>query len=182
MTGINIDKTAPSVAITSPANGASYTLGQAVAASYTCSDGLSTVASCSGTTAAGAGINTASVGTKSFSVTATDKAGNSAPSTVSYTVGYVFGGFLQPIQAPVATFKAGSTIPVKFKLTNASGAAVTTATAQVSANGAPQGSAEWDGEQYHFNLKTKGLPSGSLTISVALNDGTTKSVTVTLKP
>ena len=38
-----------------------------------------------------------------------------------------------------------------------------------------------DGQQYHFNLSTKGLPLGPLTIGVSLDDGTVRSVSVTLK-
>jgi hypothetical protein len=97
-------------------------------------------------------------------------------------VTYTFGGFRQPLLPPVTSFKSGSTIPVKFTLMDASGDLVSTAVAQVSVNGGPSlGTAMWDGEQYHFNLKTTGLPLGALTIIVTTDDGMTHSVTVTLK-
>jgi hypothetical protein len=38
ITGIKIDKVAPTVSIATPANGASYTIGQTVLASYSCAD------------------------------------------------------------------------------------------------------------------------------------------------
>jgi hypothetical protein len=83
-----VDKTPPTIAITAPANGDVYPLGQVVTADYSCSDeaGGSGIATCSGTVADGAAIDTASVGEKSFTVEATDAAGNSASKSVTYTV------------------------------------------------------------------------------------------------
>ncbi|WP_246581242.1 PxKF domain-containing protein [Deinococcus aestuarii] len=69
--------------------------------------------------ASGAAIDTASVGPKTFTVDATDRAGNAAtPVTVRHTVAYPFRGFLQPVDnLPTAnTVKAGSVVPVKFGL------------------------------------------------------------------
>jgi hypothetical protein len=79
---------APSVQISSPANGARYTRGQIVRASYVCrerTDGPG-IASCIGTVADGQPINTTNPGTHRFSVTATSKDGQTHTSTVSYTV------------------------------------------------------------------------------------------------
>ena len=82
------DTTSPGVAITSPAEGASFSQGQAVAASYSCADpdGASDVTSCAGPVAPGARIDTGSVGAKTFTVSAADRAGNRAEKTVHYTV------------------------------------------------------------------------------------------------
>jgi hypothetical protein len=60
-------------------------------------------------------------GTGSFTATcsgASDKAGNTGSASVSYTVGYRWSGFLQPIDnlPTVNTVKAGSAIPVTFSL------------------------------------------------------------------
>jgi hypothetical protein len=79
----------PQITITSPANGASYTLGSTVLAAYRCGEGgiTSPIATCNGTVANGQPIDTSSTGTKSFTVTATDKAGNQTTKTVKYTVG-----------------------------------------------------------------------------------------------
>jgi hypothetical protein len=86
VTGIDIDLTAPTATITTPADGATYALGQSVSAVYGCSDALSGMASCSGTVPPGSAIDTATPGTKSFSVAATDKAGNLTTTIVTYSV------------------------------------------------------------------------------------------------
>lgn len=85
-TGINIDLTAPTVAISVPTDGATYAKGSTVAASFTCSDAGSGISKCTGTVANGAAINTASKGSKSFAVTATDVSGLTTKSTYTYTV------------------------------------------------------------------------------------------------
>jgi hypothetical protein len=83
-----VDVTAPQVTLTTPSQGAVYDLGQDVTASYSCTDedGGSGLASCTGTVANGAKIDTTSVGEKSFTVSATDNAGNPASTTVTYSV------------------------------------------------------------------------------------------------
>src|SRR6266700_3398619 len=103
-----MDKRAPSITLTQRAT-ATYLLNQVVAASYSCSD---------------AAIDTSSAGTKTFTVKATDNVGNTISQSVSYTVNYAFSGFLVPVNNPstVNTGKAGRAYPVKFQLTDASGA------------------------------------------------------------
>jgi hypothetical protein len=62
--------------------------GQQIAASFSCADepNGSGLASCNGTVPNGSPIDTATPGQKTFTVTATDKAGNSASLTRTYTV------------------------------------------------------------------------------------------------
>ena len=85
--GVNpVDNEPPTITLSSPVAGASYALNSAVNASFTCADRESRVASCIGTTASGAAIDTASTGPKTFVVTATDAVGNSSSRSVSYTV------------------------------------------------------------------------------------------------
>ena len=61
-------------------------VGQEVAADYSCSDDGSGVASCVGSVANGSPLDTGSPGDKTFTVNATDKAGNQASKSVSYSV------------------------------------------------------------------------------------------------
>lgn len=175
---INVDKTAPVVTIVGTTDGSSYLLGDEPTVSCSTTDALSGV-----DVEATAVVTGGPVG--AFSVTcdgATDLAGNTASATTAaFTVTYDFCGFKQPLLAPVQTFKAGSTVPVKFCVQDASGAFVGGVVAEVYANGVLQGEAKQTDDGYHFNLRTKGMSKGPLLIEVRLDDGTTHAIEVALK-
>jgi alpha-tubulin suppressor-like RCC1 family protein len=78
--GAPVDTKAPTVAITSPANGAAYKQGARVLAEYACSD------TCTATAARGAAVDTRAAGRHTFTVSARDAAGNVTRRTVTYTV------------------------------------------------------------------------------------------------
>jgi acyl-CoA synthetase (AMP-forming)/AMP-acid ligase II len=63
-------------------------------------------------------INTATVGARTVTCTATDNAGNTASATLSYQVIYNFTGFFQPVDnlPTLNQVTAGRAIPVKFSL------------------------------------------------------------------
>jgi hypothetical protein len=118
--GIHIDKTNPTLnASVSPnpvlLNGSATALaGEA--------DSLSGIASANCDP-----VNTGSVGSKSVNCSASDKAGNSATASASYSVVYAFDGFSAPVNndGVLNIAKAGQTIPLKWRLTDASGSPVT---------------------------------------------------------
>jgi probable HAF family extracellular repeat protein len=120
---VRLDKTAPGVDIASPANSAEYKLGEVVTADYACSDGGSGVDSCSGPVPAGANVDTASIGQKTFAVEGKDRAGNVTSESNVYSVIYDFGGFFSPVDNPdvLNRVQAGSAIPVKFDLSGDQG-------------------------------------------------------------
>lgn len=120
VSGINIDKTAPVVSLVGgPVNGASYFFGF-VPAAPTCaaSDALSGLdGACS---VSGYGFT---VGSHTVTASATDKAGNAASASASYTVAaWTLRGFYQPVDMPTPTkliyntVKGGSTVPLKFEI------------------------------------------------------------------
>jgi hypothetical protein len=77
----------PTAKITTPPTGTSYTYGQVVPASYTCTAGTGgTLKTCVGTVADGADIATTPLGTHTFLVTATDTDGQVGVASSSYTV------------------------------------------------------------------------------------------------
>jgi uncharacterized repeat protein (TIGR01451 family) len=94
---INIDTTPPVVSgITLSPSGSSYSVGQTVTATYSCSDALSGIVQCgsktysSGTPNTGnlnTTIDTSKSGSQTFTVTAVDAAGNQTTQSVNYTVG-----------------------------------------------------------------------------------------------
>jgi hypothetical protein len=115
-----VDRTPPTITITTPAQGADYLLGSVVPADYACADASpgSGIAVCRGDVPNGGALDTSSVGPKTFTVPALDGARNDAIASRSYRVVYDFRGFFAPIEAPpaVTRFKAGETVPVKFSL------------------------------------------------------------------
>ena len=82
------DLTGPSVTLVVPAEGARYGQQKTVAADFTCDDpdGAANVASCLGTVADGASLDTVFAGPRSFTLTATDGGGNTATKTVNYVI------------------------------------------------------------------------------------------------
>jgi len=197
------DMTPPVITITTPIGGATYLLNQTVLANWSATDINGTgVASASGTVPSGSAIDTGSVGTKHFTVTATDYAKNEATKTVTYIV-YGFSGILPPIKADGSSvFKFGSTVPVKFQLQDDSGNFVTDAIANISLqkfdNDTPIGDLligdststastgnqfRYDptSNQYIFNLATKDLFTGTWKITITVNIGGSYSVKIGLK-
>lgn len=85
---VRIDRTAPTVSITSPAEGATIAINQPVAAAFTADDAQSGVAGIVASVPNGSPIATSSPGLFAVSVTATDRAGNVTSASRSYTVMY----------------------------------------------------------------------------------------------
>jgi parallel beta-helix repeat protein len=198
---INIDKTKPTITITTPI-ATNYLLNQNVLADWTASDASSGIDTAIGTTPSGNSIDTGTVGSKTFTVTATDNAGNSYTQTVAYSVGYIYGGILQPIEADGSSiFKFGSTVPVKFQLKDYNGNYVSSAVAKltlkkvsdsilgdeieaISTSAATTGNLfryDSTSNQYIFNLGTKSLSKGTWKLTISLDDGTLYSVQISLK-
>lgn len=80
-----LDRVAPAIAITAPADGATYALNQVVNASYSCTDAVG-VATCQGSVPTGTALDTSTVGPQTFTVTATDAAGNQSQVVRQYSV------------------------------------------------------------------------------------------------
>jgi hypothetical protein len=182
---IPIDTVKPTVTITSPADGATYNLNQAVASSYSCTDTSTTVvtsgvASCAGPVASGVNIDTASVGTKTFTVNASDRASNTNTKTATYKVQYAVCLLYEPSKP----FKlSGSNVPIKLSICdnagkNKSSASITLTAVQLKklpsgptmtpSNNLLTGNRNFKfdptlkvGGGYQYNLKTSGLTAGS---------------------
>jgi WD40 repeat protein len=181
-----VDRTPPSIVITTPADGAVYTQDDTVTASYACADqpAGSGLLSCSGDLSTGARVDTSAVGRRSFAVTASDNANNTATRSSSYRVVYGFSGFSQPVAAfpTVNPVKAGEAIPVKFSLHGNRGndvlaASATTWTSCDSAAGATiaTGSLSYNAslDRYSFLAATDKSWAGTCAdLTITLRDGT----------
>ena len=78
--------TAPGISITTPVDGATYKRRSAINANYNCTDTVDSSPQCTGTVPTGSAIDTSTVGTKTFTVTAEDDAGNTTSVTNTYYV------------------------------------------------------------------------------------------------
>jgi len=109
----------PSITVATPANGATYVQNAIVAADYSCvnhNDGP-VPATCIGDVPRGAPADTATVGTRTFTVNATDGAQNASTASSVYRVIYAFSGFQLVAAFPaINAAKAGEGIPIKFSL------------------------------------------------------------------
>jgi hypothetical protein len=136
-----------------------------------------------------------SLGAHSIQVSYSGDIGFLGSSTsLTQKVQYGFPGFLAPLSTGVA-YALGRTIPIKFQLTDYSGAAVTSPAAvtelqivPVNPVGAAFSPVSTDGKgltfsggQFQFNWQTKGLAAGSYQIQLSLADGTTQTKTIQLK-
>jgi len=201
---INLDKTPP--VLTMPALAASYTYNASLTLAFGATDALSGFASSQATLNGSPIISGTTVtlnhpGTNTFTLTATDVAGNTATQTATFSVLYHFTGFLPPIPNDGSgLFKLGSNVPVKFQLTDAAGASVSNAIANLTVqmfsgsaltgtpiDATPPGSADtgnlfrFDGTQYIYDLSTKPFATGTWQIQARLNDGTVHTVLIGLK-
>jgi hypothetical protein len=123
------DETAPTIDLVTPADGAQYERGAAVAADYTCADeGPSGLRSCTGDRPDGDPLDTSTLGSHDFTVVARDGEGNETTVTHSYTVvepppppppapdpDLGFQAFLGPIHQG-SVVSAGDAIPIVFSL------------------------------------------------------------------
>ena len=203
VSNINIDKAAPMLSM--PSLVSNYTVGSSVALSFSASDTLSGLASVLATlngnpVSSGSSVVLSHLGTNTFTLTATDRAGNTAMQTHIFTVTYGFGGFLPPLTASSRTnFHLGSVIPVKFDLYDANGTTVSTAVAHLSLQrldgGEPVGAPidatptsgadtdnlfRYNGGHYAYNLSTKPFTAGIWRIQATLDDGTVRTIDIGL--
>ncbi len=129
---IRRDATAPQIMLTAPASGAGYAAGEVVNSQYACSDTLSGIASCAGPVASGSPVPTATAGTRTFQVQATDAAGNTASVSHGYTVTapvltFTFERFIEPLRrSPHHNgITAGDLVPIRWRLIDSTGSPVT---------------------------------------------------------
>ena len=115
----------PTITLSSPVNGKRYRKGAHVVASYSCREGglTSFIVSCTGTVANLHAINTSSPGSKTFSVVATDTAGNHVTKTVHYLVDASRPTITIKTPKDGATFRKGKKVKAKYSCSDIDGRA-----------------------------------------------------------
>jgi lysophospholipase L1-like esterase len=193
---LQVDATAPSLSVGCPAT---VLLNGSAIATVTASDGQSGLATDpSGTVP----IDASTVGPKTVTRSAADRVGHTTTKSCTTNVLYRYSGILQPVNADGSSiFKLGSTVPVKFSLADVAGAQVGAAVANltvakitdevdgtyveaVSTSAATTGTLfryDASGQQYIFNLSTKGLSKGTWNLKVSLDDGSSYTTRISLK-
>ena len=189
------DRTPPRITLSSPPEGGIYKLGDSVATWFRCDDYPfgSGISWCKGDVSSGAFLDTASVGAKTFTVAASDRAGNVAREVHAYSVIYDFAGFWAPATeypAPSA-MKAGAGVPLKFSLHGDQGSTILAAgSPDWIPCGAVDGSTEADGvlsynsssDRYTYLASTQKSWAGSCRDFVlTLRDGTTHRARFTFR-
>ena len=180
--GINIDKTSPDISSTTMA---AYVLGQPV--SISCNDSLSGILTCDGQ------LNTGTAGLNTKTILASDKAGNTSTSNLTFQVNYDLkcgsnnGQFSSPI--PNTSYSSGRTVPEKFAVCDYTGNKVSNVVATSMVDGmkaTSSGKSNVDNyfryddvdQQYVYNMASKGLAIGKHVLTALLDSGQSISSTV----
>jgi len=190
----NIDKTAPAIAITAPASGATYGFYQDVVADFVCND--VSLLTCAGPVADGELVNTRTAGARTFRVTSTDRVSFSAAVTHNFTVESAFNweGFLAPANTPptLNLVPRGALVPIRWKLPDGRGgfvsntASFTSATVgSLSCGGSPSvplndtasgpAGISYDAASgtFTYNWQTNGGWTGCRKLTIKLRDNST---------
>jgi hypothetical protein len=163
----NVVALPPTVTLTTPPTGTpTYTYGETVDASYSCTAGVgSTISTCAGPVASGSAINTTSVGSNSFTVTATDADGQTTSVTNSYNVVALPPTVtLTTPPSGTPTYTYGQVVDASYSCTAGAGSTISTCAGPV-ANGSA--------------INTTSVGSNSFTVTATDADGQTESVTHT---
>jgi hypothetical protein len=175
--GHQVDRKAPEVRISQPADRTAYLLHQMVPAAFDCEDGGSGVSTCEGTTARGREIPTGAVGTGEFTVTATDAVGHAHTASVSYDVTYA----IVPVDNGPLVAVRGQVLPIRVRIADAQKANQSAAdillTARAVVSDATGTTVDLDAvfrfdpqlRAYALNLDARGLEPGGYTLSFTVS-------------
>jgi lysophospholipase L1-like esterase len=194
--GVQVDPDNPLLSISCPT--AVLLNAPGVTATVSASDPLSGLAS---DPSGSVPISTATVGVKTVTRTATDNVAHGTTRSCATSVGYMFGGVQQPVNPDGSSiFKLGSAVPLKFGLTDFAGQPISGAVAKLTVaklTGTVEGTfmeAEAKGSsstgnvfsqdgagQYHYNLDSKTLSTGTWSAKITLDDGNSYTTRISLR-
>jgi hypothetical protein len=125
-----VDVTAPHIMVTSPTEGAQYEIHSTPDATFSCNDAGSGVATCTGPST----VDTSTLGDKTFTVNATDLAGNSSTTAVHYKVVDTTSPTITITTPQATTYEAGSTVNAVYSCSDAGSSGVASCVGTVANN------------------------------------------------
>jgi hypothetical protein len=183
---VSIDEVDPTVDLQFPIDGGEVGLGEELTVAFSCDDDRSGVASCVGTQDEGAALDTGTVGLQTFTVEATDDAGNTATASVTYRVVYSVAAASDrtDVEGPLA-IQRNAVLPVRYAVTDIGGSVVvglSPTLTLVAADGTrtSAGVLTYDPVEARYaadvSLRTLRVAPGTYELVAGLDDGTERTV------
>jgi hypothetical protein len=170
----NVDSTPPEVTIVAPMDGGVYLAGNVPDVEYIVTDDTDPEPEVQ------VSDWSSEMGVHTVTVSATDSSGNTGSASATYTVLGVIGP-LPPLQSNgkgKSDYKAGSTIAVKFQLTDGT-SLITTATGTVSI-GSASASFRWDEAAQQYIARVKTVSPGTDVAVVLVVEGAGSAILTTI--
>jgi lysophospholipase L1-like esterase len=183
---VSIDEVDPTVDLQFPVDGDEVGLGEELTVAFSCDDDRSGVTSCVGTQDDGDALDTGTVGLQTFTVEATDDAGNTASASVTYRVVYSVAAASDrtDVDGPIE-IQRNAVLPVRYAVADVSGSVVaglSPTLTLVAADGTRTnaGTLSYDpvADRYaaEVSLRTLRVAPGSYDLVAGLDDGTERTV------
>ncbi|WP_228409494.1 carbohydrate-binding domain-containing protein [Radiobacillus deserti] len=164
------DQTAPEISVSGVEDGQRFLVGQDVSVTPTVSDQFDK----NPAVTYDEKLDTTKPGTHTYTVTATDRSGNTSQLDIEYVV-YSYSGVLPPVKSD-HVFKKNRTVPVKFTLDDGVLEGASASLHILDENGKEVHVGEFDSKEnrYMYHLRTKALSVGDYTGSIVMElDGNT---------
>jgi uncharacterized UPF0146 family protein len=176
-----VDITSPTISVTAPLEGTAIPQRQLVNAQFTCQDesGGSGIASCIGTIANGSPLDTATVGARQLTITATDRAGNQRSQTVHYSVVDVTAPLISSVTpGSGAHYAQGTVVNANYACTDEAGGSGLASCVGTVQNGRPIDTATYGNHTFTINASDSAGNRSTKTINYVVDDRTAPQIQI----